>query len=323
MKIVVLDGAALDPGDLTWQGMERLGTLVRYDRTPEPLIVPRIGDAEIIITNKTPLTAQTIQRCPNIRYIGALSTGYNVIDISAAAERGVPVTNVPDYGTDAVAQHVFALLLEICNHVALHADSVRRGDWVKSADFCYWKAPLTELAGKTMGLVGFGKIGRRTARLAEAFGMRTLAYSRRPQTSSAPAGTAFVPLQTLLAQSDIVSLHCPLTDRTHHLINDDTLRQCKPGAILINTARGPLVDHAAVAHALHSGQLSYYVADVAEHEPMAADDPLLGAPRCLFTPHIAWAARESRQRLMDMAAENIQAFLRGTPQNVVNGGKKD
>lgn len=324
MKIVVLDAAALDPGDLTWQSMERLGTLVRYDRTPEPLIVPRIGDAEIVITNKTPLTAQTIQSCPNIRYIGALSTGYNVIDIKTAAEKDIPVTNVPDYGTDAVAQHVFALLLEICNHVALHADSVQRGDWVKSQDFCYWKAPLAELAGKTMGVVGFGKIGQRTARIARAFGMQTLAYTRHLKTEPAlQTETDYAPLEALLARSDVVSLHCPLTEQTHHLINDTTLCQCKPGAILVNTARGPLVDHAAVARALESGRLGYYAADVAEQEPMAADDPLLRAPRCLFTPHIAWAAREARQRLMDTAAENIQAFLRGVPQNVVNGGKKD
>ena len=307
MKIVVLDGAALDPGDLTWQGIERLGTLVRYDRTPEPLIVPRIGDAEIVITNKTPLTAQNIQRCPSIRYIGALSTGYNVIDISAAAEKGIPVTNVPDYGTDAVAQHVFALLLEICNHVALHADSVRRGDWVKSADFCYWKAPLTELAGKTMGIIGYGRIGRTTGRIARALGMKVLAYEGEEKAGQEEE---LVSLEMLLAQSDVISLHCPLFPSTEGIINRETIGKMKDGVILLNDSRGP--------DALNSGKVYAAGLDVVSTEPIRPDNPLLGAKNCLITPHIAWAPKESRQRLMDIAVENLRSFQAGKPVNVVN-----
>ena len=321
MNIVVLDGAALDPGDLGWQGLEQVGSVTRYDYTPENLIVPRIGQAEIVITNKTPLTEQTIRQCPNIRYIGALATGYNVIDTAAAARYGIPVTNVPDYGTNAVAQHTFALLLELTNHVALHADSVRKGDWVRSENFCYWKAPLTELTDQTLGIVGFGKIGRRTAQIAKAFGLQVLATAHHPQKTVPEPGIDFVSLETLLRQSDVISLHCPLTKESEHLINETTLSLCKNNAILINTARGGLVDHAAVDKALRQGKLGYYAADVAQVEPMAADDPLRTAPRCVFTPHIAWAARETRQRLMDIAIENVKAFLRGTPQNVVNGGE--
>ena len=330
MKIVVLDGYTLNPGDNPWDPLAALGDLTVYDRTNPEDVLERSRGAEILITNKTRLNADTLAALPDLRCIGVIATGYDVVDIAAAGKRGIPVMNVVNYGTEAVAQHAFALLLELCRRTALHDAGIRSGRWAAGPDWCFWDTPQVELSGKVMGILGFGTIGRRVAELAHAFGMKVIAASARKSAAELSASSApvsfpveFVEMDELFRASDVLSLHCPLTDRTHHLINDDTLRQCKPGAILINTARGPLVDHAAVAHALHSGQLSYYAADVAEHEPMAADDPLLGAPRCLFTPHIAWAARESRQRLMDMAAENIQAFLRGAPQNVVNGGKKD
>ena len=330
MKIVVLDGYTLNPGDNPWDPLAALGDLTVYDRTNPEDVLERSRGAEILITNKTRLNADTLAALPDLRCIGVIATGYDVVDIAAAGKRGIPVMNVVNYGTEAVAQHAFALLLELCRRTALHDAGIRSGRWAAGPDWCFWDTPQVELSGKVMGILGFGTIGRRVAELAHAFGMKVIAASARKSAAELSASSApvsfpveFVEMDELFRASDVLSLHCPLTDQTHHLINEDTLRQCKPGAILINTARGPLVDHVAVAHALDSGQLSYYAADVAEHEPMAADDPLLGAPRCLFTPHIAWAARESRQRLMDMAAENIQAFLRGAPQNVVNGGKKD
>ena len=317
MKIVILDGAALNPGDLSWQQFEKLGEVVCYDRTPEEKTIERIGDAQLILTNKTPITEEVLSACPQIRYIGALSTGTNVIDTAAAKQRRIVVSNVPDYSTEAVAQHTFALLLESTNHVGLHAQSVAAGDWVRSRDFCYWKAPLKELAGQTIGLIGYGKIGRRVAQIARAFSMQVQAPARPGKSYEEQTDVRFVPMETLLATSDVVSLHCPLTTENSGMIGDGELKKMKRGAVLLNTARGPLVDEKAVAKALKDGTLGWYGADVVQKEPMAQDSPLLSAPHCLITPHIAWAAQESRARLMEIAAENLRAYLAGKPQNVV------
>ena len=317
MKIVILDGAALNPGDLSWQQFEKLGEVVCYDRTPEEKTIERIGDAQLILTNKTPITEEVLSACPQIRYIGALSTGTNVIDTAAAKQRRIVVTNVPDYSTEAVAQHTFALLLESTNHVGLHAQSVAAGDWVRSRDFCYWKAPLKELAGQTIGLIGYGKIGRRVAQIARAFSMQVQALARPGKSYEEQTDVRFVSMETLLATSDVVSLHCPLTTENSGMIGDGELKKMKRGAVLLNTARGPLVDEKAIAKALKDGTLGWYGADVVQKEPMAQDSPLLSAPHCLITPHIAWAAQESRARLMEIAAENLRAYLAGKPQNVV------
>lgn len=316
MKIVVLDGYTLNPGDLSWAGLERLGELTVYDRTNADQVAERIGAAEIVYTNKTPIGREVLARCPNVRFIGVLATGYNVVDVAAAAERGIPVCNVPTYGTTAVAQMVFALLLEICHHVGEHAQSVREGDWTACPDFCYWRHPLIELAGKTMGIVGFGRIGQATAKLALAFGMKVLFCDSNP--AAALAGAQRAELAELLAQSDVVSLHCPLFPDTRGLICDRTIAQMKDGAILINTSRGPLVQEEDLCAALQSGKLYAAALDVVGEEPIKRDNPLLCAPRCLITPHIAWAPRESRQRLMDVAVHNLEAFLRGETANAVN-----
>lgn len=317
MKIVILDGAALNPGDLSWQQFEKLGEVVCYDRTPEEKTIERIGETQLILTNKTPITEEVLSACPQIRYIGALSTGTNVIDTAAAKQRRIVVTNVPDYSTEAVAQHTFALLLESTNHVGLHAQSVAAGEWVRSRDFCYWKAPLKELAGQTIGLIGYGKIGRRVAQIARAFSMQVQALARPGKNYEEQTDVRFVSMETLLATSDVVSLHCPLTTENSGMIGDGELKKMKRGAVLLNTARGPLVDEKAIAKALKDGTLGWYGADVVQKEPMAQDSPLLSAPHCLITPHIAWAAQESRARLMEIAAENLRAYLAGKPQNVV------
>lgn len=317
MKIVILDGAALNPGDLGWQQFEKLGEVVCYDRTPEEKTIERIGETQLILTNKTPITEEVLSACPQIRYIGALSTGTNVIDTAAAKQRRIVVSNVPDYSTEAVAQHTFALLLESTNHVGLHTQSVAAGDWVRSRDFCYWKAPLKELAGQTIGLIGYGKIGRRVAQIARAFSMQVQALARPGKSYEEQTDVRFVSMETLLATSDVVSLHCPLTTENSGMIGDGELKKMKRGAVLLNTARGPLVDEKAIAKALKDGTLGWYGADVVQKEPMAQDSPLLSAPHCLITPHIAWAAQESRARLMEIAAENLRAYLAGKPQNVV------
>lgn len=317
MKIVVLDGHALNPGDLSWDVLRQFGSVRVYDRTPDALIPERIGDAEIILLNKTPITAQVLEQCPSIRLICVLATGYNVVDCDAARIRGIPVCNVPGYGTAAVAQFTFALLLELCHAVGQHSDSVHAGSWCESPDFCYWLTPQMELAGKTMGIIGFGRIGRAVGAIAKAFGMKVLAYNR----SRCPEGEAiadYVGLDTLLAQSDIISLHCPLTSQTKGIICRKNLAKMKDGAILINTARGPLIDEAAVRDALQSGKLRGAAVDVISEEPMNASNPLLGAPNCIITPHMAWAPVESRQRIMDCTVGSIQAFLDGAPVNVVN-----
>ncbi len=312
MKIVVLDGYAANPGDISWDALAALGELTVYDRTPPQDTLARIGDAEIALTNKTVLTREIIENAPNLKYIGVLATGFNIIDLDAAREKGIPVCNVPTYATEAVAQFVFALLLELCHHVGHHSAQVHQLRWTNNRDFCFWDYPLMELQGKTMGLVGLGRIGRATKKLAEAFGMKVLCCR------STPDAPGCVPLETLLRESDVVSLHCPLTDTTRHIINAETIALMKDGALLINTGRGPLIDDAALREALISGKLAGAAVDVATVEPIPADSPLLGLDNCIITPHIAWATGEARQRLMDAVVENVRAFLAGAPINVVN-----
>ncbi|MBP3645000.1 MAG: D-2-hydroxyacid dehydrogenase [Clostridia bacterium] len=311
MKIVILDGYTENPGDLSWDAMAELGELEVYEHTPSDQILSRIGDAEIVLTNKTPITAETIAQKQNMRYIGVLATGFNVVDVAAAKEHGVVVCNVPTYGTQAVAQYVFALLLEICHHVGHHNEQVQKSRWTMGRDFCFWDYPLIELAGKTFGVIGYGRIGRAAAALARAFGMRVIACSPHGE------GEEMVTLDELLAQSDVISLHCPLTAENTGLINRETIARMKDGVILINTARGPLINENDLREALLSGKVQGAAVDVVSVEPIRADNPLLGLENCLITPHIAWAPKESRQRLMDVAVENVRAYLRGNTQNNV------
>lgn len=315
-SIVVLDGYTANPGDLSWSELETAGRLTVYDRTPAAEIVPRASDAEIVLTNKTPLTRETIAALPKLRYIGVLATGYNVIDTAAAAERGIPVCNVPEYGTPNVAQAVIALLLELTNRTGHHADTVRAGRWSACPDFCYWDGNLIELQGRTLGIIGYGRIGAAVARIADAFGMRVLATKRHPSPDQPPA--RFVALEELLRESDVISLHCPLTPETKELINTQRIAQMKPGALLINTARGPLINEGDLANALNTGRLAGAALDVLSTEPPSPDNPLLRAKNCIITPHIAWATREARARLIHIAAENVRAWQAGRAQNVVN-----
>ena len=317
MNIVVLDGHTLNPGDLRWDELQALGSCEIFDRTPPGQILARAAAAEIILTNKVPLTRETIAALPQLRYIGVLATGYNIVDVIAARARAIPVTNVPDYSTRSVAQLVFALLLELTHHAGHHAQTVREGRWSRNADFCYWDYPLLELDGLKLGIIGFGRIGREVARLAQAFGLRVLVHSRT-QPAQPPDGVTFVSLEALLQQSDIVSLHCPLTPETQHLINTPRLAQMKPGAFLINTSRGPLVEESALAHALNSSRLAGAALDVLSTEPPPLDNPLIIAKNCLITPHVGWATRAARERLMRITVANLRAFLAGRPQNVVN-----
>lgn len=321
MNIVILDGYTENPGDLSWDSIGRFGKLTVYDRTPFPNgnnsdIISRAKGADIVITNKTPLNAETIAALrPELKYIGILATGYNIVDVAAAKSAGVPVCNIPTYGTTAVAQFTMALLLEMCHHAGEHSISVKNGDWSHCSDFCYWKYPLVELAGKTIGLIGFGRIGRSVAKLSAAFGMTVLSYD--PLTCE-PALAEPVTLDELLSRSDVISLHCPLFDETRKIINRDTISRMKNGAMLINTSRGPLIDEDALVEALGSGRISCAALDVQSSEPPPENSPLNRLPNCILTPHIAWAPKESRKRLMDIAAENIRAFLEGKPQNIVN-----
>jgi len=310
MKIVILDGYTANPGDLSWEAIRALGECTIYDHTPADLTVERAKDAEMIISNKTVLDRSVIEALPKLRYIGLLSTGYNVVDLAAARERNIPVTNIPAYSTPSVAQMTFALLLELCSRVGSHNNAVQAGDWVRARDFCFWNAPLIELAGKTMGLIGYGQIGQAVATIAKAFDLNVIAHSR----SCANA----VSLDELFSASDIISLHCPLTDETQGLINRETIAKMKRGALLINTARGPILNEQDVADALASGRLGGCAVDVLSTEPPQADNPLLNAPNCVITPHIAWASKEARGRLLDIAANNIKAFQTGEPINVVN-----
>lgn len=314
MKIVVLDGAALNPGDLSWEWLAQLGEYRVYPRTDsEAEAIRRIGDAEIILTNKTSITRSLLEHCPQIRYIGVQATGYNVVDTAAARALGIPVTNVPSYGTAAVAQFTFALLLELCHRVGLHDQAVHQGQWERSPVFSFWNTPQTELAGKTMGIIGLGHIGMATAKLAEAFGMDVLAYTRTEKE-----GIRCVSLDTLLERADVISLHCPLLPETNQLICRETIGKMKDGVILLNTSRGGLVNEGDLAEALKSGKLRGAAVDVVAQEPMAHDNPLLTAPNCIITPHMAWAPVESRQRLMDCVEGNLRAFLNGYVENCVN-----
>ncbi len=311
MKIVILDGHVENPGDLSWEPLAQLGEVTVYDRTAPKDVIARIGDAPIVITNKTVITREIFEACPAIRYVGVLATGYNVVDIAAAKERGIIVTNVPAYSTQAVAQFTMALLLEICHHVGRHSDSVHAGKWSACQDFAYWDYPLIELAGKTIGIIGYGRIGQATAKAAQALGMKVIAYSRHGQ------GEPYVPLEELYARADVISLHCPLTAENTGMINRETLAKMKDGVILLNTARGALINEADLREALLTGKVYAAAADVAAVEPIPADSPLLGLPNMIFTPHIAWACYETRQRLMDIAVDNVRQFLNGTPVNNV------
>lgn len=320
MKIVILDAYVENPGDLSWESVERLGELRIYDQVPEndeDTIVSYIADADVVITNKTPITAAVMDRCPMVKLYTILATGYNIIDVDHAKALGIPVCNVPAYGTHAVAQFTIALLLELCSQVALHNRTVHEGKWSNSPQWCYWECPLTELAGKTMGIIGFGNIGRQVGVVASALGMRVLAYSRS-QCAEGRAIGEYVDLDTLLAQSDVVSLHCPLFPETQGMINETTIAKMKDGAILLNTGRGGLVVDTDLAAALHSGKLRGAGLDVVGVEPILSDNPLLTAPNCIITPHIAWAARECRQRIIDVTVDNIRAFMAGSPIHVVN-----
>lgn len=317
MKIVILDGYTENPGDLSWEELGKLGGLTVYDRTPEEEIVSRIGDAEIVITNKTPLTRATLDACPNIRYIAVLATGYNVVDIAAAKEKGIPVSNVPTYGTASVGQFAIAMLLEICHHVAHHSQTVYEGKWNACADWCYWDYPLIELDGKTIGIIGFGRIGQTTGKIAKAMGMKVLAYDSFP-SESGKAIAEYVDLDTLLAQSDVVALHCPLFPETQGIINKDTIAKMKDGVILLNNSRGPLIVEQDLADALNSGKIYAAGLDVVSTEPIRNDNPLLKAKNCIITPHISWAPKESRQRIMDCTVSNVRSFLDGAPTNMVN-----
>ncbi len=316
MRIVVLDGHTLNPGDLDWDALEALGSCEIYDRTPPDQVVSRAQGAEIVLTNKTMLSRESIERLPQLRYIGVLATGYNVVDVEAAQRRGICVTNVPAYGTPSVAQMVFAHVLNLTQHVAEHAQSVRAGDWSRGEDFCYWNFPLMELAGLTMGIIGFGRIGRETAKLARDFGMKVI-YQDVSPAPVPPSEARPVDLDTLFRDSDVVSLHCPLTPANRGFVNKPRLEMMKPSAFLINTSRGPLVDEPALAEALHAGRIAGAGLDVLCEEPPRADNPLLSARNCYITPHIAWATRSARQRLMEIAISNVRAFVEGNPQNVV------
>ena len=316
MRIVVLDGHALNPGDLSWDCLKQFGEVTIYDRTPQQdMVVSRIGQADIITTNKVPIDAAVLDACPSVKLICCLSTGYNVVDIHAARERGIPVCNVPDYSTAAVSQFTFALLLELCHRIGHHDKTVHDGKWAACQDFCYWDTPQMELAGKTMGIIGYGRIGQAVSIIARAMGMDVLAYSR---TVRDDVDVDYVDMDTLLRRSDVISLHCPLFPETEKLINGETIAKMKDGAILLNTSRGQVIDEAAVAAALCSGKLRGAAMDVVSEEPISPDNPLLTAPNCVITPHMAWAPVETRQRILDTTVQSIRGYLNGNPQNVVN-----
>ncbi len=321
MKIVVLDGYTENPGDLSWKPMEALGELTVYDRTPlndTGEVIKRIGDAQAVITNKTPLPKEVFDACPSIRYVGVLATGYNVVDVAAAKEKGIPVCNIPTYGTNAVAQFAIAMLLEICHHVAHHSDAVHAGRWENNADWCFWDYPLIELADKTMGIIGFGRIGQATGRLAQALGMNVLAFDSHQNPSLVSDTCNYASLDELLEKSDVIALHCPLFPETQGIINKNTIAKMKDGVIILNNSRGPLIVEQDLADALNSGKVYAAGLDVVSTEPIQGSNPLLKAKNCIITPHISWAPKESRQRLMDIAVKNLKAFVSGTPTNVVN-----
>ena len=317
-QIVILDGYSVNPGDLNWDGIAALGSVQVFDRTPAEEIVARIGHANAVLTNKCVMTEAILSACPELKYIGELATGYNNIDLNAARAHGVTVTNIPAYSTQSVVQMVFALLLEATQHVGLHSAAVHAGEWSASPDFCFWKTPLMELSGKTMGIVGFGRIGQGVAKVARAFGMNVLAYGPRYKPEMDEDGCRAATLNELFAESDVISLNCPLFPETERLIRAENIARMKQGAILVNTSRGGVVDEADVRAALDSGRIGAFCADVAGREPIPSNSPLLGAPNCILTPHIAWAPLEARKRLMSIAENNLRAWLAGTPVNVVS-----
>ncbi len=319
MKIVVLDGYCENPGDLSWAPLEQFGEVTVYDRTPDTAeaVIERLKDADILVGNKNTITGEIMDACPKLKYIAVQATGYNVIDVAAAKERGIAVSNVPTYGTMSVAQHTMALLLEITNMVGHHNDRVHAGRWAEGPDWCFWDSPLMELDGKTMGIIGFGKIGQQTAKMAKAFGMNILAAGSRPTEEGRMIGE-YVEMDELLAKSDVISLHCPLFPNTKGIICKENIDKMKDGVIILNSSRGPLVVEQDLADALRSGKVKAAAVDVVSSEPMTNDNPLLTAPNCIITPHIAWAPKEARQRIMNTTAKNIEAFLNGAPINVVN-----
>lgn len=317
MKIVMLDAHTANPGDVSWAEFEAIAPCEIHPRTPVAETVARCADAQVVITNKAPMTREIIAALPDLKYIGVIATGFNVVDTVAAKERGIVVTNVPGYGTPAVAQHVFALILELANHVGHAAASVRDGGWVRCPDFCYWDHPIIELQGRTLGIIGYGGIGSAVARIGAAFGMKILA-SKRSWKDNPPAGIEAAGVEDILKRADVISFHCPLTDDTKHLINARSIELMKKDALLINTGRGPLIDEAALAQALNAGRIAGAGLDVLSAEPAKADNPLLSAKNCLITPHVAWASREARTRLISTCAANVRAFLDGKPVNVVN-----
>lgn len=318
MKIVVLDGYALNPGDLSWNGLKEMGDVVVHDRTSPDQIVERSRGADVLFTNKTPVREAVIRQLPDLKLIGVLATGYNIIDVVAAKERGVIVSNIPDYGSYSVAQLTMALLLELCHHVQRHSDSVHKGKWASSKDWCFWDYPLVELAGKTMGIIGFGSIGQKVGDMATAFGMNLLGTARTQSDQSHRKNFRWADVGELLVESDVVSIHCPLTPDTEGLINAQSLRTMKKHAFLINTSRGPIIVDDDLADALNDGVIAGAGIDVLSTEPPPEDNPLFRAKNCIITPHIAWATREARARLMDMAVNNLKAFVKGSPVNVVS-----
>lgn len=318
MKIVVLDGYTLNPGDITWEELEKLGELKVYDRSGEEQIIERVGDAEVVFTNKTPLSKGALKKMTHLKFICVLATGYNIVDVDAAKKLGIVVTNIPTYGTDAVSQMAIALLLEICHHVGEHSESVKCGEWTNSLDWCYWKYPLIELAGKTMGIIGYGRIGQGTGRIAQALGMNVIAYDKQRKQSLESNTMKYVELNELMAKSDVITLHCPLFESTKGIINKSTISKMKDGVKIINNSRGPLIVEEDLAQALNSGKVGAAAVDVVSTEPIKKDNPLLKAKNCIITPHISWAPKESRERLMNIAIENLKQFLAEKPVNVVN-----
>lgn len=316
-RIVVLDGHTLNPGDLSWEALESLGDCTVFERSNPSQVVPRAAGAEIVLTNKTPLDRSIFDGLPDLQYVGVLATGFNIVDTTAARERRIPVTNVPAYGSQSVAQMTFAHILELTQRVGHHAARVRDGEWNRCPDFCFWDAPLIELEGATLGILGYGRIGQSVARIASAFGMKVIA-TRRSNDAGRGDGVEYVSLEDLLAASDVISLHCPLTPETHHLINEDRLKQMKPSALIVNTSRGPLIDESALAAALNDGRLAGAGLDVLELEPPRQESPLYSTKNCYITPHIAWATYAARKRLMSIAVDNVAHFVNGNPTNVVN-----
>ena len=317
MKIVVMDGKGVNPGDMSWKQIQQFGELIVYERTASEEIIDHVGDAEIVLTNKTVFDEDTIAKLKNVKYIGVLATGYNVVDLKAASKRGIVVTNIPAYSTDSVAQMTFAHVLNVTNHVDHYARASRDGEWSRCPDFCYWDKPLVELAGKTIGIIGLGNIGMKVANIALNFGMNVIAYTSK-EPKEIPNGINKASIDNILSDSDIISLHCPLTKQTRELINKDSIAKMKRSVIVVNTGRGPLVNEEDVANALHNGLIGAYCADVMCSEPPSADNPLFVEQNAYITPHVAWASKEARIRLMDIAEKNIHSFLSGKPINVVN-----